>query len=162
MTAPPLKEPPELPEIEVWTGEEELLAILLCVIDQACTTTGDELDSGALSAYARAMRHLAESGLLDIESECGRRVFGKITPLGEAFIRRLHDEEEKEAAELWRSKTLEAYRGRRTHAVLSEGWLRAVKEARLFLRFYRVRTGRLDRRRTVPKDQLTAEDIGGP
>jgi hypothetical protein len=53
---------PELPpEITVWTGEEELLAVLLCVVDQACTTKGAELDSWALSAYARAMHRLAES-----------------------------------------------------------------------------------------------------
>jgi hypothetical protein len=60
---------PELPRIEVWTGEEELLATLLCAIDQACATKGDELDSYALSAYARAMRCLAQCGLFEIESE---------------------------------------------------------------------------------------------
>jgi hypothetical protein len=60
------------------------------------------------------------------------------------------------------AQILEAFRARRAHAVLSEGWLRQVNKARRLLRFHRVRTGRLDRRRTVPKDQLTAEDIGGP
>lgn len=153
---------PELPHVESWTPEKELLAILLCVVDQACATKGGELDSWALSAYARAMRRLAESGLFDIESECGRRVCGKITPRGEAFIRRLHEDEDKIAAELHRAGVLEAFRARRAHAVLSEGWLCQVEKARRLLRFHRVRTGRLDRRRTVPKDQLTAEDIGGP
>jgi hypothetical protein len=30
----------ELPRREVWTGEGELLATLLCVIEQACATKG--------------------------------------------------------------------------------------------------------------------------
>jgi hypothetical protein len=64
--------------------------------------------------------------------------------------------------ELPEAEIMEAFRERRAHAVLSEGWLRQVQKARRLLRFHRVRTGRLDRRRTVPKDQLTAEDIGGP
>jgi hypothetical protein len=64
--------------------------------------------------------------------------------------------------ELPEVEILEAFRARRAYAALSQGWLSHVETARRLLRFYRVRTGRLDRRRTVPKDQLTAEDIGGP
>jgi hypothetical protein len=56
----------------------------------------------------------------------------------------------------------EGHTAHTAYAVLSEGWLSQVQKARRLLRFHRVRTGRLDRRRTVPKDQLTAEDIGGP
>ena len=48
---------------------------------------------------------------------------------------------------------------RRMHPVGSEGWAHSVKEARSFLRAYRVETGRLDRRRTIPKEQLTVADI---
>jgi hypothetical protein len=65
-------------------------------------------------------------------------------------------------SELPEVEVLEAFRARRAYAVLSEGWLSQVQKARRLLRFHRVRTGRLDRRHTVPKDQLTAEDIGGP
>jgi nitrogen-specific signal transduction histidine kinase len=47
----------ELPEI--WTGEEELFATLLSVVQEACATTGDnKLDSWGLSTYTHAMRLL--------------------------------------------------------------------------------------------------------
>jgi hypothetical protein len=51
---------------------------------------------------------------------------------------------------------------RRRYPLGSEDRAGCVKDARMFLRFLRVNTGRIDRRRSIPKDQLTAEDISGP
>lgn len=48
---------------------------------------------------------------------------------------------------------------RKTHPAGSEGWAHCVKEARSFLRAYRVETGRLGRRRTTLKDHPTVADI---
>ena len=135
---------PELPRLKFWTGEEELLATLLCVIDQACATKGDELDSYALSAYARAMRCLASCGLFEIQDEFGRRVFGRITPQGQAYIARLYEEEDKDAlrqqrhaTEQFRARAIEAFICRRAHALLSDEWRRRVREARELIRLCR-------------------------
>ncbi len=151
----------ELPRLEVWTGEEELLATLLCVIDQACATKGEALDSYALSAYARAMRLLAQCGLFEIEDEFGRRVFGKITAQGRAYIARLYEEEDKEdlrqqqqATELFRARAREAFICRRAHAVLSDEWRRRVREAREFIERYRFSK----RREGDYEKRLTARD----
>lgn len=86
----------ELPEIG--TGEEELLATLLSVVEQACSTMEDnELDSWALSTYARAMRLLFATGLIEIQSETGSRVLAKMTPKGAALLERLYEQEKQEA-----------------------------------------------------------------
>jgi hypothetical protein len=55
----------------------DLLEALADVTNQACTMPSGELDSVALSAYASAMRTLAEHGVIEITSEVGRRVIGK-------------------------------------------------------------------------------------
>jgi len=58
--------------------KEELVLVLHDVIWQACGEDDGAVDSRALSAYAGAMRLLARLGLLEIESEYGRRVIGKL------------------------------------------------------------------------------------
>ncbi len=130
----------EAPEIEVWGGEEELLAILLSVIRQSCATKGGKLDSWALTAYARAMRELHSCGLIGIEDEFARRIIAKVTPEGEAFLTRLYEEERKETlrmTEFFRQRALEAYHCRREHPVLSAEWWRQIKEARARIKAYR-------------------------
>jgi len=52
--------------------------VLHDVIWQACGDDDGCVDSRAFSAYANAMRLLARLGLLEIESEYGRRVIGKL------------------------------------------------------------------------------------
>lgn len=58
--------------------KEELVLVLHDVIWQACGEDDGAVDSRALSTYAGAMRLLARLGLLEIESEYGRRVVGKL------------------------------------------------------------------------------------
>jgi len=53
-------------------------------IGQACDDGGPNLDSMALSAYARGMRLLAQHGRLVIDSEYGRRVIGHWPTVKEA------------------------------------------------------------------------------
>ena len=64
-------------ELEKVTKEELVLA-LHDVIWQACGDDDGSVDSRAISTYAEAMRLLARLGLLEIESEYGRRVIGKL------------------------------------------------------------------------------------
>jgi hypothetical protein len=86
----------ELPEIG--TGEEELFATLLSVVEQACSTMEDnELDSWALSSYARAMRLLSGAGFIEIQSEADGRVLARVTPEGAALLDRLYEQEKQEA-----------------------------------------------------------------
>ena len=87
----------ELPKIEVWTGEEHLLAMLLRVVDEACSKGDGKLDSWERWAYASALRELGSCGLVEIERECDRDVVAKMTPKGEAFLKRLEEKERKEA-----------------------------------------------------------------
>ena len=58
--------------------EERLIEALLDSIVQACTNTDGDLDSLALTAYADAMSLLAELGKIEILSEIGRRVIGRV------------------------------------------------------------------------------------
>jgi hypothetical protein len=53
---------------------EILLDALEDVVNQACGDNGGQLDSMALSSYARGMRILAEHGRIKIEHDVGRRV----------------------------------------------------------------------------------------
>lgn len=58
--------------------EKELLNALEDMVNQACGIShSDALDSMALTAYANAMRLLAEYGRIKIKREYGRRVIGK-------------------------------------------------------------------------------------
>lgn len=64
-------------EVEPLLAEVEALREALAdVVGQACSD-GDVLDSMALSAYADALRLLAERGLVAVESEYGRRVIAR-------------------------------------------------------------------------------------
>jgi hypothetical protein len=86
----------ELPEI--WTGEEELFATLLSVVQEACATTGDnKLDSWGLSTYTHAMRLLDRAGFIEIQTETNRRVSAKVMPKGAALLDRLYEQEKQEA-----------------------------------------------------------------
>jgi hypothetical protein len=53
---------------------DEVIDILDDVIDQACYGKDNELDSCALSAFARGMRKLAEYNKIKIKHEVGRRI----------------------------------------------------------------------------------------
>jgi len=55
----------------------DLVLLLRDVIRQACHRDDGEIDSMALSAYAGAIKFLAEEGLLEIETEIGRRVIAR-------------------------------------------------------------------------------------
>ena len=58
--------------------QEELLEALEDMVRQHCPEDEDGLiDSMALSTHAEAMRLLARTGRLTIESEHGRRVLGR-------------------------------------------------------------------------------------
>ena len=56
--------------------ERDLLVILADVVNQGCHVDAGVVDSMALSAYADAMRVLADYGVLIIDHEAGRRVIG--------------------------------------------------------------------------------------
>ena len=52
--------------------------IVMDTVHQACYTSADDkVDSMAISAYANALRVLAERGKFVIEQEHGRRVIGR-------------------------------------------------------------------------------------
>lgn len=55
-------------------AEKQLLDALEDVINQACTDSDGELDSMALTAYADAMRLLADYGRIEVTADRGRRV----------------------------------------------------------------------------------------
>lgn len=57
---------------------EQLRDALLDVVWQACGSGEGRLDSMALSAYANALRLLAEHGLVTIDDEYGRRVLAHL------------------------------------------------------------------------------------
>jgi hypothetical protein len=50
--------------------------VIIDMVAQACATGG----------YARAMESSADAGLLEIEADVGRRVFGRLTAEGEALL----------------------------------------------------------------------------
>jgi len=56
---------------------EQLRDALLDVLNQACGSDDGRLNSMALSAYADALRLLAEYGLVTIEDERGRCVIAR-------------------------------------------------------------------------------------
>ena len=62
-------------------SKEELVLALYGVIWQACGDDKGNVDSGALSLYADAMRLLSRLGLLEIKSEYGRVVIGRLRGL---------------------------------------------------------------------------------
>ncbi len=82
----------ELPKI--WTGEEELFAALLSVVQEACATTKDnELNSWGRAAYARAMRLLAGAGLIEIQTDADGRIVAHVTLDGATLLKRLAAED---------------------------------------------------------------------
>ena len=58
-------------------GALDLLDMLADVIGQACYRDGGLLDSMAISAYADALRLLAEYGRVEIIKDVGRRVIAR-------------------------------------------------------------------------------------
>lgn len=56
---------------------EELLDALSDVINQACGEMNNDLNSGAMSAYARGIRTLARFGRVRIQREVGRVVIAE-------------------------------------------------------------------------------------
>jgi hypothetical protein len=73
-------------ERRIVTGEDELTAALLRMVLQHCGSTGNTLDSGAITANAEAMKILADDGLIRINEEFGRRVHATVLPEAEAFL----------------------------------------------------------------------------
>lgn len=59
------------------TATAKAIAVLADVIQQACAGADGTLDSMALSAYADGIRFLEGAGLVEIESEYGRRVIAR-------------------------------------------------------------------------------------
>lgn len=55
----------------------EALDILEDVLNQSCRDKDGDIDSCALSAYARGLRFLATRGRFRIDREFGRRVIGR-------------------------------------------------------------------------------------
>lgn len=85
----------ELPKI--WTGEEELFATLLSVVQEACATMKDnELNSWYRPAYARAMRLLAGAGFIEIQTDADGRIIAQVTPNGAALLDRFYEQERQE------------------------------------------------------------------
>ncbi len=86
----------ELPNI--WTGEEELFATLLTVVQEACATMKDnEINNWHRPAYARAMRLLASAGFVEVQTDTDGRTIAQVTPDGAALLDRLYEEERQEA-----------------------------------------------------------------
>jgi antitoxin VapB len=82
----------ELPKI--WTGEDELFATRLSVIEEACATMKDnEFDSWGRAAYARAMRLLASGGFVEIQTDADGRIIAHMTPDGVTLLDRLAAED---------------------------------------------------------------------
>jgi len=57
--------------------EKELLDALEGMVNHACLGMGNILDSMSVTAYADAMRLLAEYGRIKITGESGKRVIGE-------------------------------------------------------------------------------------
>jgi hypothetical protein len=89
---------PESPQIGVLRGEEYLLALLLRVIEEACSNGAGKLNSWQRPAYAAALRELASNGLVMIGSDSDREVIAKVTRQGEAFLKRLEEEEGRQTS----------------------------------------------------------------
>jgi|SRR5580692_2255950 hypothetical protein len=70
-------------------SENWLLAALFDMVEQHCSTTKpDHLDSfSGWSANARAIRLLAEDGLIEIESEDGDRITAHVLPKARELMR---------------------------------------------------------------------------
>jgi hypothetical protein len=66
----------------------------------------------------------------------------------------------KDHAGFCRRVAVSCFHRRRDYPLGSDERAHLMDEARRFLLWHRVATGRLDRRRTIPKDKLTAADIG--
>lgn len=64
---------------EMLADRRNIVAMMADVVGQACPAYGDDgvIDSMSLSAYADAIRFLAEEGVLNIDAECGRRVIAR-------------------------------------------------------------------------------------
>ena len=78
------------------TGEDELWVIILALVEEACGTGGDELDSWATSAYERALEALDRAGFVEIDQAAGR-IRAKLTPTArefEAWVE-FHDRDER-------------------------------------------------------------------
>lgn len=67
------------------TGEDELWALILDLVEQSCGIKGgEELDSWATSAYERAIIALEEAGFVEIDPACGR-ICAKVLPAARKF-----------------------------------------------------------------------------
>jgi hypothetical protein len=67
------------------TGEDELYAVILALVEQSCSTgSGGDLDSWALSAFERAIEALAGVGFVQIETT-GGRLFARLLPKARKF-----------------------------------------------------------------------------
>jgi hypothetical protein len=102
----------ELPKI--WTGEDELFATLLSVVQEACATMKEnELNSWYREAYAHAMRLLAGAGFVEIQTDVDGCIIAHMTPDGATLLDRLHEQERQEALRVQQSDVaVEARKGR--------------------------------------------------
>ena len=70
------------------TGEDELWALILDLVEQSCGIKGgEELDSWATSAYERAIIALEEAGFVEIDPACGRICAKVLAPTNELPLR---------------------------------------------------------------------------
>lgn len=65
------------------TGEDELWAIILALVEQSCGVGDDELDSWATSAYERAIEALDHAGFVKINGK--GRIGATILPKARKF-----------------------------------------------------------------------------
>ncbi len=85
----------ELPK--TWTGEEELFATLLSVVQESCATMKDnELNGWHRSSYARAIRLLGSAGFVEIQTDTDGCIIAQVTPDGVTLLDRLYEQERRE------------------------------------------------------------------
>jgi hypothetical protein len=90
MTTEPQTAPVPKPEIaRVKTPEDWLLAALLRMVLEHCSTNKGTLDSWGLRADTESMRLLAEAGFIRIDEDTGERVRATVLPEAGAFVARM-------------------------------------------------------------------------